>query len=90
MFKQWLKNKLISEEEGRQVSKNLKEGGIVSTQIMSNALERIKAKPDDYWDYEKNKPDVNSMRILEGLSLHNAYAVASLWRKQVEKGECKV
>lgn len=90
MFKQWLKNKLISEEEGRQVSKNLRDGGIVATQIMANALEKVKLKPKEYWDYKKDKPDVNAMRILEGLSINNAYAVASLWRKQVETGECKV
>ena len=59
-------------------------------QKMSEVLKKVKEDPATYWDYKKNKPDVNSMRIIDSLSLNNAYAVASLWKKQVETKECEV
>ena len=89
MFKEWLKEKLIREEEGRQKIKQFKEGGSLN-QRLSEVLEKVKADPATYWDYKKNKPDVNSLRIIDNLSLPSAYAVVSLWKKQVENKECEV
>jgi len=89
IFKNWLQDKLIREEEARQKSKEVKRKGFVGTDL-GKILEKVKSKPDVYWDYKKNKPDVNALRILEGLSIHNAYAISGQWKKQVENGETSV
>jgi len=53
---------------------------------LSEQFSDVVDNPSDFWDYSKDKPDVNAIMIRGNLSKNNAYAIANLWKRDVDKG----
>jgi len=79
VFKEWLENKLIREEESRQqkfeVSANVK---------LKNLVKKIRADPTKYKD-EKGRYDIYAIMMLENTSRDLAYAARG-WAMKEEEG----
>lgn len=76
-----------SEEIGKELEEldAVNEGKDARKLDVASLYEEVKQNPDEYWDYEKNKPDTNSM-IVAGISRHIALAIAGKWKKDIARG----
>ena len=78
LFKEWLQNKLISDE----VNKDKVKGKKSVTELLKEKYMAMIPKYKEYWNEEKKKFDVNPIIMMEEVSRHNGYILKARLDKE--------